>query len=330
MKIKYLAAVLGPVLFTAGVLHAGVPAPTQFNAYDGVAPGARAIAMGGAFCAICDDASAAYYNPAGLCNVKQSLVSITYEMSRQSDLTSDQIFAGEALRNRSFQYLSFVTQKGAFSWRPLANYTTRTENGQDFENDEVKINAYTVSAGHSDVSTNLSTGINLTYLSGIIAQSKLTNGVPYISNSAGYGVSMDFGFLYTASPELKLGVTFKNLAGYMWWDDFEKDQLPFILKTGLDYHIKDFTNLSAEVEKRYYRKVDEQDITSFGIEQWLGTILSLRAGMSGTDLNDKEQTTFSGGIGYTQTGFALSLTGKKYRLNLTDVFLIVMSVDVPI
>ena len=103
-----------------------------------------------------------------------------------------------------------------------------------------------------------------------------------------------------------------------------------MMRAGVDFQIQKFTNFAMEWENRYYRIANEQNITHFGIEQWLGSILALRAGISGTDLNDKESSTFSAGVGYTDKGMELSLTAEKYRVDLTDVVRYVMSINIPI
>ena len=187
--------------------------------------------MGGAFCALSDDASAIYYNPAGLAEISGSSVFVTYEPARQSDLTHDQIFSQEPLNNGGIEQVAFVTSKGAVQWRPLSNSTVLVQNGNDWESDQVKINAYTVSAAHKE-NSGITTGINLSYLSGLIAQSKLTAGVPFTGLSSGYGFSMDLGFLYSVSKQVNIGLNLRNLAGYMWWENFEKDQLPFTAVLG--------------------------------------------------------------------------------------------------
>jgi len=329
MKIRVLCLTVVTALMAAGVVHSGDRAPTIYNTYDGFEPGARAIAMGGAFCSISDDPSGIYHNPAGLSDITQGLVSITYEPTRQSELTTDQVFAQESLQGRSIQYLAFITQKGAFSWRPLANSVKLVQNGLDWSKNEVVVNAYTISTSHT-AENGIATGLNLTFLSGSIAQSKVVSAIPYTNISDGYGFTMDLGFMYKPAPQIRMGLNLRNLAGYMWWDDFEKDQLPFVMRAGVDFQIQKFTNFAMEWENRYYRIANEQNITHFGIEQWLGSILALRAGISGTDLNDKESSTFSAGVGYTDKGMELSLTAEKYRVDLTDVVRYVMSINIPI
>ena len=82
-----------------------------------------------------------------------------------------------------------------------------------------------------------------------------------------------------------------------------------------------------EWENRYYRQVSEQDFTRIGLEQMLGSIVALRAGISGTDLNDKQNTTFSAGLGFTTSGIGVSITAEDYKLNLEDVYRYIISAN---
>src|SRR5437879_4269758 len=69
--------------FTTSLLHA--------QTFDQV--GERAQGMGGAFVAVADDASAIYWNPAGLANVYQ----FDSQLNMGSDPMSDPVFAGAAM-----------------------------------------------------------------------------------------------------------------------------------------------------------------------------------------------------------------------------------------
>jgi len=70
---KIIISMLAILILTSTALadNAGVTG----NAFLRIGMGARAAGMGGAFCAIADDASSNYYNPAGLCGIeKQELL----------------------------------------------------------------------------------------------------------------------------------------------------------------------------------------------------------------------------------------------------------------
>jgi hypothetical protein len=315
-------------LLLAAVASANPPAPVPFNTYDGLQPGGRAAAMGMAYAAMNGDPASVYYNPAGLTGFTRSYLAITYEALRQSELSTDEIFSGEPLRGRNLMFLCIAGQGGALSWRPVANMTRHDQNGADWTNEEIKVDGYSISVSHAS-SDNLSIGLTLSYLSGQIAQSSVTGGIPSVNISDGYGMAADFGILYTVAPQLSLGMNLQNLGGMMFWEDFEAEQLPFILRTGFAYHIGQYLTFASDWERRYYRAIDPQTVTHFGIEQAFTKWLSLRAGIYGPDLNDQTTTRITAGLGYTQNDYSLSLSGEKYLLNGQDVFRYVLGLNLP-
>ena len=305
--------------------------PTTYNTYDSVAPGSRPLAMGFAFCAVGEDPSTVYFNPAGLTTISHQFVSITSEATRQSELTTDELFAAEMLKGRDLIFIGLTSNSGAVSWRPLADATLRTASGADWTDTEIKVNAFTLSASHTH-NPSFDSGLNISYLSGRIAQSGIQSGIPYVNLADGNGCSLDYGMMYRLGPEFKLGLMLQNIAGFMWWDDFETEQLPFTVRGGFAFQIAQFLTFSSDWEKRYYRGNDAaaQTITHFGIEQNLGTTLRLRAGAYGTDLKDREAIHTTAGIGYQRNGYSLSLAGEKYRVKLNDVYRYLFSLDLPI
>ncbi|MBU0700247.1 PorV/PorQ family protein [bacterium] len=65
------------ILTLASTAHADDPGVTG-NAFLNIGMGARATGMGGAFCAVADDASSNYWNPAGLCGIKRQELSFMH------------------------------------------------------------------------------------------------------------------------------------------------------------------------------------------------------------------------------------------------------------
>jgi long-subunit fatty acid transport protein len=97
--MKLLRSILSPVFVCTLVAAPAVAqspikgtlvSTTEFSA--SIGSGARALAMGGAFIAIADDASAASWNPAGLCVLEKPEFSVVYQAIRKSSFgfaTSD-------------------------------------------------------------------------------------------------------------------------------------------------------------------------------------------------------------------------------------------------
>jgi hypothetical protein len=270
-----------------------------------------------------------YFNPAGLGEIGNSVVSFTYEALRQSALTPDQLFSSETLRNRSLQFIALAAKGAAFSWRPLADETLHEIGAAGYNDNEIKINAYTVSA--SNKQSSYSTGLNISYLSGRIARSGIESGVPFAGISDGNGVSIDLGFLYTPVKQITFGLDLQNVFGMMWWDDYEKEQLPFCLRTGVAFKASGYLTFATDLEKRFYRREgDATDIVHFGMEQKLGSIIQIRAGAYGSDLNNGETTHITAGLGYTDAAYELALSGERYKLDMKDVYRFVFSLNLPI
>lgn len=308
--------------------YAGAIAPTPYDAYDGIAPGGRQTAMGQAFTAGVADPANVYFNPAGLAANTSNILSATYEPTRQSNLSTNDVFASEAIRNRNFLFVCLTGPKFAISWRPLANTTISTSTAaSDWESDDIKVNAFTISTSHQH-STAVRSGLNLTYLTGQVAHSSLIGGIPTLKLSDGYGVALDYGLQMVLTDQFSIGVNLKNIAGTMWWESYEKEQLPFTSRFGAAYTISSVMTLTADWETRYYLKGDKVDITHYGLEQAIGSVLRLRAGMWGEDLNDQEKVHFSAGLGYLSSACDLSIAGEKYRVSTEDVVRYVLSLSI--
>lgn len=307
------------------------PSPAEFNAFDGPMPSARALAMGYAFCAVATDISAAYYNPAALAETQSNTLSMTYEIATQSDAGYEDIVQSDMLRNQNLIFLAFGGEKGSFSWRPLANANFRKIQGSDFNDVEIKLNSYSISVSHRNDS-GVYSGLSLSYLNGRIGSAGTLNNNPFANITDGNGFAADLGFLFKPSEELRLAIVFKNLFGFVWWDDYEKDHLPFSLRGGFSFQFNRFITFSSDFEKRFYRKdgMGEVQTTHFGIEQSLGKILCLRTGIYGTDLSDKNASHLTAGLGYQKNNYNFSISGEKYRVNNADVFRYVFSLDLPL
>jgi hypothetical protein len=321
------------ILFTAALfifskVFANPQAPTQFNSYDGIIPGARALGMGFAFTSVCDDASSVYFNPAGLNGVSGNQVDISYEIARQSDLTASDLFSPDSVQGRNLVLLSLLSSKVAFTYRPLSSKSYYVQNDQDWTNTEIDINQYTVSV--STKKNNLTTGFNLSYLAGRIGQASVIGGVPSAVIADGNGASCDLGFLYTALP-FRLGVNFQNLLGFMWWDTYQADQLPLFFRVGGELQLTNLLIFSGEWEKRYYRDgAPSQELTHFGLEQSLGNSLKIELGIYGEDLSDENSAHYTGGISYLMNGYVVSLAGELYRLEDTGVTRFLLSLNLPL
>ena len=328
---KFVFLIFFLTLISALELHAD-KAPTSYNSYDGIAPGAKAMGMGFAFSSIADDASAVYYNPAGLVSLPKSCISASFETGRLSSLTKDQSFSSSPVKTSGLQFLALTSGKGAFSFRPLSDMTVRKTSGSDWTSTQSKIYAYTLSAAQKS-EDGVCAGLNMSYLSGTIAESKVVGSVPASLISDGRGISFDIGFLCDISKYAAFGIDFENLLGMIWWDNYDKEQLPFGIRGGFSFKIPGYSLFALDLGKKYYRDENpgpDETITHFGFEQALSGVMKVRLGAYGPDFNDQEKTNLTYGLGYELNGYKLSLAGEKYRVSAVDVYRYVFSFDVPI
>ena len=312
-------------------LHAA-KVPTAYNSYDGIAPGAKAMGMGYAFSSVADDASAIYYNPAGAALLDKSYLSASYEAGRYSSLSKEQNFSSSPIRTSGIQFMALTSGKGAFSFRPLSDMTVHTVSGSDWTTTQSKIYGYTLSAARKS-DDGVCAGLNINYLSGTIAESRLESNVPSALISDGRGISFDIGFLCELSRFAAFGINFKNLLGTIWWDNYDKEQLPFAIRGGFSFKITPSSVFAFDLGKEYYRDEKpgpDETVTYLGFEQSLSRAIQVRLGAYGPDLKNQATTNLTCGLGCEFSSFKLSLAGEKYKVSDTDVSRYVFSFDIPI
>ena len=238
-------------------------------------PGARANGMGEAFTAAADDATAIYWNPAGLAKITRQEASFThaqlfedirYEWASYARPTSMGIFAV------GVQYLSY----GDITARD----TTGADNGTISPSDLCATLSY---ARHL---LGVDAGASVKYISSQI-QHKAT------------AVAVDAGAQYALSPKIALGAVLQNMGSRMTYNN-ESDPLPFMIRTGAAYHLLENWALTGEA----IMPSDSYAYFAAGTEynQKVGgdIAVALRGGYNGVDKD----------LGGTK-GFALGL-GLKY------------------
>jgi hypothetical protein len=292
---------------------AGKP-PTQPNSYDGAAPTARTMAMAGAATGLAGFSDAYYYNSAmyGFSSAATK-AEVSGVVVRQSDVIPSQV----ARMDPSGQGLtSFIMVKdtGALIWQALSDNTiSNTYDDGSWHKTETYINQLIIAAGQkNDKGTSI--GINFTYLYGKIGESSLVSGVPYSNMASGNGFALDLSFAYPAGKNVFFGVNFKNIAGFMFWDDYNTEQLPLIIRTGTGYHMKGFL-FATDYEKRFYRFGDlQEEYVRIGLEQYINSAVCLRAGAVSNDSFDTDSLQYSYGIGFRIGGYELSFAGEQSKI----------------
>jgi hypothetical protein len=241
---------------TYAFLEGGEPQPLGFLPME---VGARALGMGGAFSAIADDASSAYWNPAGLVQLKEREFSFM-----SANLTED----------RKYNYIGIVepSTSGVFaiSYAPCeVGGNPIYDNEGNFEGySDYKYTGYLISYGTSQ-REGLNTGISIGYYKESFLDSR------------GKAWGINLGMLYElpkVSPPFesaKIGLVFQNVTGSkMKWKNTAtnpSEKIPAYFKIGIAGKL---------FEEKLTIALDyaEKEGTRLGAEYWIKNIIGLRAG----------------------------------------------------
>ena len=226
--------------------------------------GSRAIAMGGAFTALSDDASGTYYNPAGLINIKKQQVSLTHYPMYMSALYNSVSYAQPILDFGSI---------GAALYRVYAG-DIYTYSSDDIAGEKTAFEEYKGTASYARRMTdNVTAGISVNIFSLNILK----------VSAVGFGA--DAGVLYEPFDFLSFGFTVHNLMKPSLSLSDTKEELPQSYTLGALYKYAFDPvafKLAVDVSK-------EELISAFkvkaGIEARAFDIVSLRAGYNDGQFN---------------------------------------------
>jgi len=302
-----------------------------FSAYTGGQPaeflqfGASARAMATkAFFSVSDDATAVYYNPAGLvqCEYKE-ITALHTELFPNTQTIYDYLgFVYPTIKYGVFslainQLLSTGFEKIEVEYDPLSSDIIRIENKDTFDDRQIAM----LFGYGKEVFEHINIGIGLKTI-----YRKLD---VYSDTMMGLDVSCLVTGINTHFPLLNLAVGVKNLISTAVGSE---DKLPIIFKLGASH--KFFKRITGtikkegetEQEKYYYRLVVGLDIEKninseikwmLGTEYWLMDFLALRLGFEG--LSYLKETTAGLGFRYQQYSidysFAYHDLGFSHRIS---------------
>lgn len=264
--------------------------------------GARATGMSDAFIAVADDATAAYWNPAGLAQLSSREFTGMY-----SDLGLDRVF--------NFMNYAHSLGQGAVgvSWvnSGIKDYELRLEGSKDpIATGDMGNNMFILSYGRN-LGPKLSVGVN-----GKVLAEKMDD-VDGKEQSAD-GIGWDIGVLASPIERFSLGVVLADLGiSKLEWDSGAKDEVPMKLKAGVAYRPLKSNGLLMAAS--FVRNFD-QDVTrlDLGTEYKILADLALRAGVSLNRVNGKENTEFAAGIGYNLVLSPTFEVGVDYSYDNVD------------
>jgi len=256
--------------------------------------GARSLGMGKAFVSIADDASATYWNPAGLAQIDRKEITALHAI-----LWADTMYD-------FISYVHPITGMGT-----VGGSITRLYSGKFDGRDENNISTHEFSDSQ--------TALGASYGKQIVDVLALGASIKYVTHNLddhkNGNFTFDIGAMYKSPmvEHLQVGLNLRNLMGLRTGADTE-DKLPLTLRFGFNYKLlRDKLALVIDLEKSraplsYH----------FGTEYWAFQYLAVRFGI------DPEEFTLGFGIRYRDYGldyaFATHDMGGSHRLSASWKF----------
>lgn len=317
-----MSLILGPAVqsYAVSVSQAGV-------LFLKISPGARPGGMGEAFVALADDATATWWNPAGLAYQDQREISMMHvnwlPQFKLSDLYYDYI-----------TYVHPVEEWGTFGGNIIFLNLGETERRGDNNEYLGTFSSYEFAATGSygaTMSENMAVGVNMRFI-----YSHLSDRGAGAEKGSGVATSIgvDIGWLYYTPwvPGLSLGANLSNMGPKVAYiDRAQADPLPTNLKVGFAYHLVDTEynrlTLVGDVDKELVRRDEDGDSDPFyvamvtawgdgplfrtmiyhvGAEYWYTDLVALRVGYWNDDLGKVKPITFGASLKYSLYRFDFS------------------------
>jgi len=329
-KQTILIGLIAILLISSGEIFAQGDAAVPFLL---IAPGARQGGMGEAGVAYCNDATAVYWNPAGL--------AFQYQDPEKDSKGEVSLMHVKWLPQFNFDDLFYdflaaryyVEDLGMFgaslTYLNLGTNQATDENGNSLGNFESFEYAITASYA-TKLKDNLSLGFNLKFI-----QSNLTTDIIQVGSENRDGrasaFAVDVGVLWRPAWEIfdnrfSVGANLSNFGPKMTYvDEAQADPLPTNLRLGLAYKVLDdeFNKITLVYDTNrllvardeqgsdnvfeavFYSSWTQKDFFkrfthSVGAEYWYGDLIALRAGYfyEDVDYGDRKFLTFGGGLKY--------------------------------
>ncbi len=312
-----------------------------------IAPGARPTGMGEAFVALADDATAVWWNPAGLGFQQQKQFTAMYARWLPQFKLSDLYYS-------YLGYIHDVPEWGTFGANVIFLNLGETE-----RRDEQNRNLGTFSSFELAVAGAYGAPVNENLTMGVGLKLIYSNLSPFGAGAEkGTGtataVAADIGLLYKATflRGLSMGLNLSNMgpkAAYI--DRAQADPLPTNLKLGVAYHVIDqeFNKVTvcADMNKELVVRHDDGTSDEFyaamftawgdddliksiiwnvGVEYWYSTLVGLRAGYYNDDLGKVFPVSFGVSLQYSVYRFDFSYLNAGENHPLSDTMRYSLSV----
>jgi len=310
-KLLIVICIIIPGTISASAFEAGVP-------FLMIYPGARATAMGGAFSAIADDATASYYNPAALANfeyIEFTLIHTPWLRGLAPDMY--------------YEYTGFVypLKVGTIGGHVIFSYYGEVE---AYESENQSLGSWSpydlainLSYGYK-LRDNLDIGADVKFIHSFLAPEDILRKATGIEGGgSGTTFAIGAGLLYHPPVKgLRISAVLDNLGpGISYTSTGEKDPLPLVLRLGLGYTPLNTEHhrltFAVDVDKVLVGIMDdykEQGLNyvlreawkHIGVDYTFFNMISLRLGYFIDKEGDREGFTFGGGISFK--GFKIDIS----------------------
>lgn len=274
----FLAAGLAPAL-VPGSAHAAKEfekVGTIGGQFLKLGVGARAVGMGSAFVAVADDASAIYWNPAGVARLQDNVVNINHT-SWLADISFTQaayVFGMNFLPGRfavNVRSLYMDEQQVRTVFRPDGE-------GTSFDAGDVAVGA-TYARSFTD---KFSAGVSLNYLQSTLAT--------YTGNA----YTFDFGTLYdTGYRSLRIGMSIQNIGSEMSFLD-DSVKMPTVFRVGMSMKLYESGNNLVISSGEFSHPPDNNERAAWGMEYGFKEFFYARGGYQ----FKYDLETYSAGVGF--------------------------------
>lgn len=274
-------------------------------------------------------------NPAFLVNSKSQRIYMVFQAETDDEDSNilDILNDTYNFTNKAIAFGAVLTEKGAFSWKPLADIkrhiTTETDSSEIVKDIDYYINQYALSISEYDEEYNLSMGITMKYLSGVYTHSKIEKindsyKEPEIVLSKGNGFSFDLGLGYNVG-NWAADVSYLNVWGKMYWDETDDDKIDSKLNAFLSADTGIFL-VSGGVSKIF--DDDEEWLQHYGLKyqtserksnDLLLSIISkleMRIGVWGEDVFDEENRIHTAGFSIYSPHFIFQFAFEGENVNV--------------
>lgn len=247
--------------------------------------GAKAMAMGGTGTAYMDNITAAYWNPAGLANVKRAEFAMMY-----TDMGMDRMQNFAAL-GTGFKF-GYV----ALSWINASVKDIRGTNSEGNFTGDFNYNDHSVA-----LSLGLGPGKFKFGLSAKMYMSKLDD-----DELSGFG--SDLGVLWDINDYISVGATARDI-----YSELDEEEVPAQFTLGMAVHPIYGLTFATDLKKE---KHDEDVSVHIGAEYWTGVGKDTEIGSSHSAINLEEKTRWDEILSSTEGGIRLGMNEDCFTAGL--------------